>query len=158
MVGGFNQKVTPCNYIVLWQHSLYCFPSTLLRNIVLYFTLYLHTCSCMYIFHPTPCNTIKHTPIVLVQYILNFWSSQFFHLCLLSLIHFTTLQFIFRRDPRDSALGVDEDVLAAPDAGVQEAGPRPAQLRRPDPDVANIVKLGPGQRLVYHSLGYPALK
>ena len=42
---------------------------------------------------------------------------------------------------------VDHDVLAAGDAGVEAAGPRPRQLRGPGPDVRDVVQLGTGQRL-----------
>ena len=42
---------------------------------------------------------------------------------------------------------VDHDVLAAGDAGVEAAGPRPRQLRGPGPDVCDVVQLGTGQRL-----------
>ena len=59
---------------------------------------------------------------------------------------------------RSSSLGVDHDVLAAPDAGVQEPRPGPGNLLGPGPHVADVVKLGPGQRLVNHPLGDPALR
>ena len=42
---------------------------------------------------------------------------------------------------------VDHDVLAAGDASVEAAGPRPRQLRGPGPDVCDVVQLRPGQRL-----------
>ena len=42
---------------------------------------------------------------------------------------------------------VDHDVLAAGDASVEAAGPRPRQLRGPGPDVCDVVQLGSGQRL-----------
>ena len=58
----------------------------------------------------------------------------------------------------DSSLGVDDDVLAAPDAGVEEPGPRPVELLGPGPHVADVVKLGSGQRLVNHPLGDPTLR
>ena len=57
-----------------------------------------------------------------------------------------------------SSWRVDHDVLAAPDAGVQEPRPRPGDLLGPGPHVSDVVKLGPGQRLVNHPLGDPALQ